>query len=206
MASATRITAVALLAATFCSSAVAAGLVFGGDFNDPANTALMGSDLGPALFGDDWEIANNVALYDLTVPADGFVNFNSVGYAAGGAEPYFTLFAGTGAAATFLDSNYLIADVDFSLTRFLSAGDYRLALGVWENESFAENYYPDPSLTLGDGFIALGEPGLLGNYHYELQVTLDSGPPGVPEPSTLLLMAAGMVALTRARHRILSMV
>ena len=62
-------------------------------------------DLGAALFGDDFEIANNVALHTFSVAAPGSFNFDSNGYDAGGIDPYFTLF-GTGPTATFLASNY----------------------------------------------------------------------------------------------------
>jgi len=160
---------------------------------------LVYSDLGPALFGNDNEIANNVALYPLSVPVAGNVTFDSNGYMAGGAEPYFTLFQGSGLAATFLDSNYFIPDIDFILSRNLAAGDYMVALGVWMNMSFAENN-PDANPTLGDGFIGLGEPGRLGNYYYELAVTTPDQ--AVPEPSTLLLVGAGLVSLITVRKKL----
>jgi len=177
---------VAALISAVMLSGVAEGapviLTFAGYFNDSGNSALVGSDLGAAGFADDNAIANNVALYDLTVPANSTVTFASVGYSLGGAEPYFSLFAGTGNAATFLDSNYYIPAIDFSFSRSLNAGSYRLALGVWLNMSFAENN-PDPNPTLGDGFTGLGVPMGLGDYYYELTVTLDSQPPRRLHPS-----------------------
>jgi hypothetical protein len=171
---------------------------FSGYFNDSTNSALVGSDLGSALFGDDGEIANNVALYPLSIPVSGLVTFESEGYAAGGAEPYFSLFLGNGTAATFLDSNYSISDIDFIITRFMNTGSYMIAMGVWENMTFAENN-PDSNPTLADGFIQVGDPGRLGNYYYELDVT---GPvQAVPEPTALLLTVLGLVGLAGFRKK-----
>ena len=156
----------------------------------------MGSDLGPALFTDDWEIANNVALYPLSVPFAGAVTFDSNGFAVGGADPYFTLFAGNDTAATVAGSNYDQAFFgvggDFLLNINLAAGDYQVAMGVFSNMSSAENW---GSGTLGDGF-TFGGPAYLGNYYYELGVTTPDGPtPQVPEPCTLLLTMLGLTGL-----------
>ena len=184
-------------------AAHASSVTFSGSFDDTTNTALVGSDLGPALFTDDWEIANNVALYPLSVPIAGIVNFDSYGFAAGGADPYFTLFQGNGNAAAFLGSNYAQAfstGGDFNLAFNLTVGDYMVAMGVFANMSLAENY---GSGTLGDGFTFLGGPGYLGNYYYELGVTTPDGPtPQVPEPCTLLLIGPGLVGLVGLRKKV----
>ena len=193
----------------------AASVTVSGYFNDAANPALAASDgyldLRAARFGDDDEIARNVALYELTVTTAGLLSFDSAGWAAGGAEPYFTLFEGSGVMATFLDSNYFDPNIDFSLTRALPAGTYMLALGVWMNMSFAENN-PDAVPSLGDGFTALGDPTRLGTYYYELAVSSDDGifedpvPSGdlrntpAPEPSGLLLMAVGALGVLARRR------
>jgi hypothetical protein len=90
-----------------------------------------------------------------------------------------------------------------------------LAMGVWLNMSFAENF-PDADPTLGDGFIALGDPSRLGfvdPYYYELRVSSNDGifddpvpsgstDPHIPEPSTLALIGIGLVGLARARRRL----
>jgi hypothetical protein len=181
-------------------AAHAATVTFSGYFNDQANGALVYADLGAPSFVDDDAIANNVALHSFTVPFAGMVTFDSNGVAAGGADPYFTLFAGSGTTATVAESNYAQAfstGGDFNLTFNLVAGDYQVAMGVFPNMSSAENW---GSGTLGDGF-TFGGPGYLGNYYYELAVTTPDGPtPQVPEPCTLLLIVpvlAGLVGIKK---------
>ena len=179
----------------------ASPVTLSGYFNDQGNPALVGSDLAAPLFGDDWEIANNVALYDLEILSAGVVAFESHGYAAGGAQPYFSLFAGSLVSvgtATFVTSNYFDPNIDFNMSVAPGAGSYIVALGVWENMSFAENLGVG---TLGDGFIFLGVPGFLGNSYYELEVTPGGDqPPAVPEPATFLLVGSGIAALSGIRR------
>lgn len=187
----------------FMAGAAHAGTAtFSGYFNDDtSNPALVGSDLLAPLFGDDWEIANNVALYSLSVPVAGAVRFDSNGFNLGGADPYFTLFQENGNGATFLGSNYAQAfstGGDFDLTFGLSAGSYMVAMGVFANMSVAEN---TGSGTLGDGFTFLGVPGYLGNYYYELGVTTPDTPQ-VPEPCTLLLIIPGLAGLVGMRKKV----
>jgi hypothetical protein len=170
--------------------------VFSGYLNDPANGALVGSDLGAPSFADDFANANNVALYVLSVGTPGDVNFLSKGFGLGGVDPYFTLFSGTGNSATFVGSNYDQAFFggggDFNLDFLLAAGDYTIAIGAFANLSFAENLGAG---TLGDGLIGLGEPGSLGNYFYEVDVNAASAA-AVPEPASLLLLMFPAALLT----------
>jgi hypothetical protein len=135
-----------------------------------------------------------VALYHFDVSLAGTVSIVSTGFAAGGVDPYFTLFTGSGDSATFLDSNYAQATStggDFTWTGSLGVGSYEIALGAFENLSFAENL---GSGTLGDGFIALGDPNSLGNGSYSLTLTTP-----VPEPTTGWMLALGLATVaTRA--------
>ena len=182
----------ALAGAALFALATAAGATttLSGNLGDPGNAALVGSDLGPPDFTDDNAVANNVALYVFTVNHAGTVSVVSTGFAAGGVDPYFSLFAGSGASATFVDSNNAQATTtggDFTWTGSLAVGSYEIALGPYDNMSFAENLGVG---TLGDGFIALGEPGSLGDGSYSLELTTP-----VPEPTAPWLMAVGLAAL-----------
>jgi hypothetical protein len=176
--------------------------VFSGYLDNPANSALFGSGPGfqvPPSFGDETDIANNVAQYVLTVDVPGLVRFTSQGYAAGGVDPYFTVFSGTGADASFLVSNYdqaFTTGGDFDFTAALDAGDYTVALGAFANMSFAENYGTG---TLGDGFIGLGEPAYLGNAYYQLTVVTPT--PAVSEPPSVSLLAISLLGLAASRTR-----
>lgn len=103
--------------------------------------------------------------------APGGTNAAGAAIAAGGFDPYVTLFAGSGPAATFLASNDdglcppgTIADAlcgDSTLvTGVLPAGTYTLAISAFLNMSLAENL---GSGTLGDGFVGLGSFGTRTN-------------------------------------------
>lgn len=177
------------------TAAGASGTTYAGNLGDAGNAALVGSDLGAPDFTDDNAIANNVALYTFTTNT-GVVSIVSTGFAGGGVDPYFTLFSGSGGSATFHDSNYLQATStggDFTWTGTLAGGTYEIALGAFENMSFAENL---GSGTLADGFIFLGDPNSLGNGSYVLNVTT-----AVPEPSGALLLAFGVAALATRMRR-----
>jgi hypothetical protein len=139
----------------------------------------VASDLTPALFGSPNDIANNVAIYTLTVGTSGTASFDSSGYLIGGFAPYFTLFTGSGASATFLDSNYGSSGGDFHLEESLTSGTYTVAISATSNMSFAENWGRG---TLADGFIQLGDPSQLGNASYSFTATTP-----VSEPSTAML-------------------
>ena len=196
-----RVAMLGLAAAT--SSTLAAAITFSGNLGDAANASLVASDLSAALFSDDLVQANNVALYTLHVPLGGSVNFASTGYAGGGIDPYFTLFSGTDrATATFFSSNYLHALTvggDFTMAETLIPGDYTVAIGAFENLSFAEN---GGSRFLADGFIGLGGPGFFGDGSYVLTVTLPVAGGTVPEPDgAMLTLTAVWAAVWAGRRR-----
>ena len=187
------------LTVAFCLCGMHAGAsTLSGFLNDPANTALRASDLSAPLFGDDFEIANNVALYEITIGAADAYRFLSTGFAAGGIDPYFTLFLGTGNGATVLGSNYVQAfstGGDFDLTFALAAGDYTVGIGAFANMSFAENF---GSGTLGDGFTGLGVPSL-GTTYYNVEIATGAAAPE-PRPVWLATLGIGVGLLWRRRR------
>lgn len=190
--------ALALLCAAPQADAV--DFSFSGQLNDPTNAALAGSDLGTPQFATDAAIANNVALYTFNVAASGSVSFTSLGFAGGGVDPYFSLFSGSGNAASFIGSNYVQAfstGGDFAFSFVLAPGDYTISLGSFANMSIAENAGIG---TLGDGFSGLGQAGALGSSYYKLNIDVPDRPIGAPEPGTLLLLGIAGVVLGIIRY------
>lgn len=192
--------ALVLLCVTLQAEAV--DYSFSGRLNDPANTALVDSNLGAAQFSDDGAIANNVALYTFNITASGTVSFTSLGFSGGGIDPYFSLFSGSGNAAGFLGSNYVQAfstGGDFSFNFVLAPGDYTVAISSFANMSIAEN---NGVGTLGNGFSGLGQPGVLGTTYYKLNVGIPDRHNGAPEPGTLALLGLASLAMGAVRHRL----
>jgi hypothetical protein len=188
-----------LLLAAWAAAGLAQAAVttLSGHLDDPGNTALVGPDLGSPVFtADPFDSANNVALYTFTITTAQPVQLQSTGYAAGGVDPYVSLFAGIGPSAVFLESFLGMVPGDFDLqSQPLAAGDYTLAIGMFLNMSFAENQ----GGTLGDGFIGLAS-GDFGNGYYELALTTrDDGV--VPEPASLWLLAGAAAAAAWSRRR-----
>lgn len=184
---------------TALSMAVSATVITG-RLDDPGNPALVGSDLEAPGYADTATMANNVALHAFTLTEAATVMIQSTGFAGGGVDPYFSLFAGAGATATFVDSNYAQAfstGGDFLWSGLLAGGTYQFALGAFANMSFAEN---SGSGTLADGFVGLGQAASLGDASYRVVVSTFT----VPEPSTLMIVTVGPLALAlglrRRRH------
>ncbi len=141
----------------------------------------------------------------------GGTNAAGVAIAAGGFDPYLSLFSGIGPSATFVSSNddglcppghAASACADSTLiSGLLPAGIYTLALTLPFNFSFAENY---GSGTLGDGFIGLDGSfddgscagSCTGAYAVDVSFTA-----AVPEPATWGLMGIGMALLAPLRRR-----
>lgn len=192
----------ALAMVTLAGPALAGVVTLNGNLGDLTNTALVASDMGVPQFAADRDTANNVALYALHVALAGNISFSSTGFALGGIDPYFTLFSGTDrATTTFLASNFDHATTlggDFTLDAVLAAGDYTVAIGVFENLSFAENLGIG---FLADGFIGVGVPDLFRNGSYSFTVTLPDATT-VPEPGGVaLVLTAAFAALWAGGRR-----
>lgn len=179
-----------------CGLAQAAVQTLSGRLDDAGNPALIGSFGAPPVFtADPLDSMENVALYTFSLAAGQAVRFESQGYAAGGIDPYVSLFAGVGDTATFVRSFAGLAVGDFDETQALLAGDYTVAIGLYMNMSFAEN---SGAGTLGDGFTGLGGSDF-GDGSYRLVLT-SSDQQRLPEPGSLYLLLAACVGLALARR------
>ena len=181
----------------------------------PAATVSLTGSLDPSD-------ANDVLLYQFSVPTITDLVFQSYGFGggvnaagtlipSGGFDPYLSVFAGTGPSAIFIASNDdgtcppgnfdpTCSDPTLSLPA-QPAGWYTVALTVFDNFSFAENF---GSGTLGDGFIGLGDyfsvgSGSFRTSNYALDVSSSAG--FVPEPGTMFLCAAGAALVFQLRRR-----
>ncbi len=181
----------------------------------PAATVSLTGSLDP-------NDPNDVLLYQFEVPVVSDLLFQSYGFGggtnaagtvipSGGFDPYLSIFAGTGPSATFLASNDdgtcppghpdpSCSDPTLSLLA-QPAGWYTLALTVFDNFSFAENF---GSGTLGDGFIGLGDyfnqaANEFRTPNFALDVSSSAG--FVPEPGTIFLSAAAAAVLIQLRRR-----
>ena len=151
--------------------------------------------------------------YGGTSEAPGGVNGAGAVIVAGGFDPYVSLFQGSGAGATFIESNDdglcppghaapACHDATLHLSG-LAAGDYTLAIGTFGNMSFAENY---GSGNLGDGFIGLGNyydasSDTVRSTHYAVDIS-SAGLPAVPESASLAMLGAGLlIVVGRLRRR-----
>jgi len=192
----TRALLVLALAAT--GLAQAAVVTLSGRLDDATNLALVGSFGEPPVFtADPLDSMQNVALHSFSLAANQTVRFESLGYAAGGIDPYVSLFLGTGDQATFLRSFAGATTGDFDETESLVPGDYTVAIGLYSNMSFAENSGVG---TLGDGFTGLGGSDF-GNGYYELVLTTSDVNP-VPEPGSLYLVLGAAAAAALARRNL----
>ena len=125
--------------------------------------------------------------------------------AAGGFDPYLSLFSGFGPGALFLASNDdglcppgtpspTCADSTLHLVS-LAAGDYTLALSTFGNFSFAENLGVG---TLGDGFIGFGDfDGRSALFAVDINTVFATA---ISEPTTLCLLAMGIAGLMPKRR------
>jgi hypothetical protein len=167
---------------------------------------------------------DNVMLFNFSLLSNSSVNISTSSYAAGGFDPTLTLFDSTG---VFIDQNQDISSID-NFDSFMSdtllAGSYIVALTQYDNFPIADDIN---NKLLSDGFTQQGAgnftgpefllPGAPGSFinidglqrtsQWAVNIeVLDAAnnPATVPEPSTLLLLAAGfagMCALQRLRRQ-----
>jgi hypothetical protein len=163
--------------------------------------------------------ANDIFIFSFVLSAPSDLTIQSFGYGggtnaagtlipSGGFDTYLSLFVGNDSTAIFFASNDdgscppgnpTPACHDSTLSfPSLAAGDYMLALTVFDNFSFAENFGGG---TLGDGFIGLGDyfdaaSNSTRSSNYAVDV-IGTGL-AVPEPSSLsMLGSAILIALWR---------
>ncbi|MGM9483419.1 DVUA0089 family protein [Roseateles sp. NT4] len=193
--------AATLAAMMVCTAAPAATLSAQGLLaaDNPNDVALI-----------EFETSAAAALDAQTWSFGGGVNAAGQAVAAGGFDPYVSLFAGWGGAATFLVSNddglcppgtAAPSCADSTLhVGSLPAGRYTIAISQPANFSFAENL---GSGTLGDGFIGLAASWSGGacaascSSAYAVDITSTAL---VPEPGAALLLALGLLTLALRRH------
>jgi len=191
---------------TLGGSANAAVISLAGHLDDPGDPLLIGADPwaplppAPVFTSDPWDSINNVVVYTFALADATPVRFRTFSFGLGGIDPYFSLFNGSGGTAVFLESNYVQAfstGGDIDMTFNLAAGSYTTALSAFANMSLAENYSVG---TLGDGFTGLGSYGGTGDpLYYNLEISSEAAP--IPEPTTLLLAASGLLGLAVNRRR-----
>jgi hypothetical protein len=133
---------------------------------------------------------------------------------AGGFEPNFSLFDGSGNFLTSNSSsgtgtcpagantfNGFCYDVKLD-AGVLAAGSYTLVLSEFTNISMAENYGP-PS-KLADGMTGLGNLYGTENLKFAFDLNLPASTTATPEPASgvLLLMGIALLAVARPRRRL----
>ena len=175
--------------------------------------------------------ANSVFLYSFTLNAASSLTIQSYGYGgsvnasggtnaagtvipAGAFDTYISLFAGAGNGAAFLVSNddgncppgnALPACHDSTLQVAALAGSYVLALSVFDNFSFAENFGAG---TLGNGFIGLGDyfdaaSGVIRSPNFAVDISgAGLAPPSqTPEPASWAMAAAALLFVLVPKRR-----
>jgi hypothetical protein len=130
--------------------------------------------------------------------------------AAGGFEPYFSLFDGSG---NFLASTYLGVTCPPGANTFngfcydvkldagvLPAGSYTLVLSEYTNILLAENL--GSPYKLADGMTGLGNLNGTENLKFAFDLILPASTTAAPEPASgeLLLMGIALVAVARPRR------
>jgi len=206
----------ALILALPSSSLMAETIFFSGNLETNANVTACGPGctLSPAT-NTIYDYATWAAVvYDFTVYTattmeaitysyGGGTSLTGVEVAAGGLEPYLSLFDSAG---DFLDSTYFATTCPTGAKKVgstcddvelnggtLTPGTYQISISDYANASYAET--GNISSTLANGFNGLG--GLQGNenLNYAFDVILATNTAPAPEPGTLFLTIAGIAAI-----------
>jgi hypothetical protein len=178
---------------------------------DTACTLGCQGNTSPAEFAQfsaavfDFTLAAPTSAYAITFSYGGGVNGNGLAIANGGFEPYLSLFDSSGnfLASTYSGQTcptgaltYQGACLDVRLDMgVLPAGTYQIAISSYANLSFAENFGAG---TLSDGFTGLGSLYSGEDLHFAFDIVTGSD---IPEQSTWLLTAVGLVFTWRLRRR-----
>jgi hypothetical protein len=201
-------------------SAQANTISFTGNLRDDANVISCGSacTLGQsntdsdyaqwAVVVDSFTVSAASEMQAVTFSYGGGVNGAGTTIDPGGFEPYLSLFDSSGGfLASTLFGTTCPAGANTNATSgqcfdvsldggTLLPGTYQIAIGAFENMSFAEN---SGAGTLADGFTGLGILADGEDMHYAFDIVLSSTAP-VPEPSEIWFLAAALLTLVGARR------
>lgn len=205
----------ALVILQFAPALKANVIFFSGNLGTDATVTSCGPSctLGPSNTDDDFaqyaavvysfSVTTTTTLQAISYSYGGGVSQTGTPVAAGGLEPYFSLFDASGnflvssyggpcpAGANSVGGNCYDAELDSGL---LTPGTYQIALTAYANMSFAENNGP-PAL-LADGFTGLGNLAPRENLNYAFDVILPgSTTTTAPEPATWGMFVAGSALL-----------
>lgn len=149
-----------------------------------------------------FNVSSDSSVSAITFGYGGGTSGTGASIAAGGLEPYLSLFDASG---NFLQSTFAgitcptgagsvggsCFDVELDAGT-LQAGTYQIALTAWENASYAENLGTG---ILGDGFTGLGNLGSGESLAFAFDVVV-TPLTATPEPGTglMLFLMAGVVA------------
>jgi len=189
-------------------------LFFSGNLrtNATVTSCGFGCTLGPsdldsdyaqfAAVVDSFTVSSTTSMEAITYSYAGGTSLTGANVAAGGLEPYLSLFDSSGnfLASTFFGTTCPAGANSVGGNCFdvlldggtLTPGTYFIALTAFENMSFAENLGAG---NLSDGFTGLGNLGTGENLNYAFDVILPQNVSTTPEPASIALLAIGSACL-----------